>query len=155
MSRFREELRVIPGPVWGIVAVIWLVYAGVIGFVAIPEGRLGMPEILVTPLFPFFFSIYALLVGYVNGDARRRGMRYVLWTLLAVFIPNAIGIILYFVMRDPLMRDCPRCSAAIGGAFAYCPKCGAPLGQTCPACHRRVEPEWSHCAGCGAGLDAG
>ena len=30
-----------------------------------------------------------------------------LWTLLAIFIPNAIGIILYFILRDPVPVPCP------------------------------------------------
>ncbi len=37
-----------------------------------------------------------LLIGFVYADAKRRGMRHVMWTLLAIFIPDAIGIILYF-----------------------------------------------------------
>jgi RNA polymerase subunit RPABC4/transcription elongation factor Spt4 len=147
MSRFREELKVIPRAARVIVAVIWLIYAAIFWFVVRHHGW------LVTLLFPLFLSAYVLLVGYVNGDARRRGMRYVLWTLLAIFIPNAIGIILYFVMRDPLMRNCPKCSATIGGGFAYCPKCGSALSKTCPNCHRAVEPDWSHCAGCGTSLN--
>ncbi len=55
----------------------------------------------VLPGMPLF--VLVLLIGYVYADAKRRGMRYVMWTLLAIFIPNAIGIILYFVMRDPLL----------------------------------------------------
>ncbi len=120
----------------------------------IPKGYLPRPEYLAATLIPLCLSVYVLLIGYVNGDARRRGMHYVLWTLLAIFIPNAIGIILYFVMRDPLMRGCPRCSKVVPGRFAFCPSCGSALTQTCVACSHAVEPEWSHCPGCGKGLNA-
>src|SRR5215213_7903850 len=60
------------------------------------------------PLIVFF---YLLLAGYVYNDARRRGMRHVMWTLLAIFVPNAIGFILYFIMRDPLQNPCSSCGA--------------------------------------------
>ena len=81
-------------------------------------------------------------------------MRYVMWTLLAIFIPNGIGIILYFLMRDPLPRNCVKCGTPGRPGFAYCPKCGASLTQTCPQCRHLIEAGWSHCAGCGAGLQA-
>jgi hypothetical protein len=81
---------------------------------------------------PPFLLVFVLLIGYVNGDARRRGMRYVLWTLLAIFIPNAIGIILYFVLRDPLMRVCQQCGTA--GA--------ADLLSAMPAEPHRSRPVW-------------
>ena len=29
-------------------------------------------------------------------------MNYVMWTLLAIFIPSAVGVILYFILRDPI-----------------------------------------------------
>ena len=68
-------------------------------------------RIIVPVLFPLLLAGYALLIGYVYGDARRRGMRYVMWTLLAIFLFNGIGIILYFILREPLMVYCSRCGA--------------------------------------------
>ena len=52
-------------------------------------------------LMPLVLIPYIALIGYVNADSRRRGMRSLMWTLLAIFVPNALGIILYFVLRDP------------------------------------------------------
>ena len=95
---------------------------------------------------------YTLLVGYVYGDARRRGMRYVMWTLLAIFLTNGIGIILYFILRDPLPVYCSRCGCGVQRGFAYCPRCGANVLPACPSCRRVVQPGWSHCAWCGAGF---
>jgi RNA polymerase subunit RPABC4/transcription elongation factor Spt4 len=112
-------------------------------------GKLALSLPLASVLF-----MLVLLIGYVYGDARRRGMRYVMWTLLATFIPNAIGIILYFILREPLMAPCPRCSTQVRPSHAFCPKCGLALGHACPQCRRVVEPGWSHCASCGASLKA-
>ena len=93
-----------------------------------------------------------LLVGYVFGDARRRGMNHVLWTLLAIFIPNAIGVILYFILRDPIPVPCPSCGALARKGHAYCAGCGTAVRVACPQCRQPVEPGWRNCARCGAGL---
>jgi len=110
-------------------------------------GKLAMSVLPGIPLF-----VLVLLIGYVFADAKRRGMRYVMWTLLAALIPNAIGIILYFVLRDPLLTNCTSCGAQVRPGFTFCPKCGGALSQACPQCRRAVEPGWTHCAHCGASL---
>jgi len=81
-------------------------------------------------------------------------MRSLMWTLLAIFIPNALGIILYFVLREPMMTPCPHCATLVKHGFAFCPACGTAVGKACPQCKRSVEPGWSHCASCGARLGA-
>jgi RNA polymerase sigma factor (sigma-70 family) len=103
-------------------------------------------------LIPLFVAVWVLLVGYVNGDAKRRGMRRVMWTLLAIFVPNALGIILYFLLRDPLPSACPGCGNMVAGSFAFCPHCGIVLTPACPNCRRSVERTWANCAHCGTKL---
>jgi len=155
MSKFPEEMKVIPWGAWVIAVCIGLGFAALLQVVAIPRDPkfAGWPEafeLCFSVGMGIFLFIYTLLIGYVNGDARRRGMRYVMWTLLAIFIPNAIGIILYFILRDPLPQVCPKCGATVRSKGAFCPACGATLRNTCPACHGALEPGWSHCASCGA-----
>jgi len=159
MSRFREEMKVIPRVAWAIAICLYLVFVACAWLVFIPRDenfsawpRWGMAVFAV--VIPSFLSIYVLLVGYVNGDARRRGMRYVMWTLLAIFIPNAIGIILYFILRHPLLRSCPNCGTMVSQGFAFCSKCGTALAHACPQCRAAVQPGWSHCTKCGARLQA-
>lgn len=159
MSQVLEELRVIPKTAWFLAVVVYLGSATAIFRFAIPsdpqlrdwpvEGRVAFAYGLM-----LLVGIMILLVGYVNGDAKRRGMRYVLWTLLAIFIPNALGIILYFIMRDPLLRPCPSCHAPARGGFVFCPNCGASLHPTCPHCGKATELDWSHCPHCGKSLAA-
>ncbi len=157
MSRLREEMRVIPWPAW-LVAV--LAYAGlVVFFVTFVLQQKPEPaswplwgKVLFTVCVPLPVTILVLVIGYVYGDAKRRGMRYVLWTLLAIFIPNAIGIILYFILRDPLLIPCPACGVPARGSFAFCPRCGAALAPACAQCRRPVEAGWSNCAYCGTKL---
>jgi RNA polymerase subunit RPABC4/transcription elongation factor Spt4 len=104
---------------------------------------------LMSILVPLLLGGYTLLIGYVYGDARRRGMRYVVWTLLAIFLANGIGIILYFILRDPLLVHCTRCGAGVQPSHAFCPRCGAGVQPACQACHRILQPGWTHCAWCG------
>ena len=159
MSRLREDMKVIPGVAWAIAICCYLGFVALAWLVMIPRD----PKLSTWPLWgaaifavviPIFGSIFVLLVGYVNGDARRRGMRYIMWTLLAIFIPNAIGIILYFLLRDPLLRDCPNCGTSVSQGFAFCSKCGTALAHACPECRSAVQPEWSHCTKCGKSLQS-
>jgi hypothetical protein len=155
MGRLSEEMSVIPTVAWVLAVVCWL---GSMAFVTFgisraDDGPWAFWALLVT-VPPLFFAIWILLIGYVNGDARRRGMRHVMWTLLAIFIPNAIGIILYFIMREPPMKNCPKCGTAVRGGFGFCQACGAPIAQSCANCRGALEPGWSHCPNCGKGLKA-
>ena len=158
MSRFSEELKVVPKAARIIAG---LVYAGsIIAWTLIftfsrDQGLQSTPEagkIALVLLPGLVLAIYVLLIGYVNGDAKRRGMRYVMWTLLAIFIPNAIGIIVYFILRDPPLKPCPRCSQIVRPGFTFCPHCGSSLLPTCPNCGKSVELGWSNCPQCGTKL---
>ena len=157
MSRLRTELAVIPRAAWWIG---FLLYVGCVAatwtlFLPQDEDLSGWPvvgKLAFAAIIPLFLAVYVLLIGYVNGDARRRGMRYVLWTLLAALIPNALGIILYFILRDPPMRDCPKCGAAVQGRFGFCQACGTAVSRTCPQCQGAIELGWLHCARCGTQL---
>jgi hypothetical protein len=156
MSRFRDELRVIPPLAWIFAVAIYLASATLIFKLAVPTDRnLRTWPVGGQILFSYgiFLTIFAfiLLVGYVYADARRRGMRYVMWTLLAIFIPDGIGIILYFVLRDPMPKTCPACSTTVKSGV-FCPHCGTALQATCPSCKYGVEPGWSHCPQCGTTL---
>jgi hypothetical protein len=156
MSRFREELRVIPRIVWliVIVAYVGLAMGLLIAFTSKPEPGAPPWEYLFSFTLPLIFALYVLLAGYVYGDAKRRNMRAVMWTLLALLIPNAIGFILYFIMREPLMLACPNCGTPVRENFAFCPHCGKSRARSCPQCRQAVEPDWPHCAHCGASLSA-
>jgi Double zinc ribbon len=143
--------RVIPFGAWITASVLFLLGFLVLNLVFnIRENGAPVPVRVIVPiLLPLVLAGYTLLVGYVYGDARRRGMRYVMWTLLAIFLTNGIGIILYFILREPLLAYCSRCGAGVQPSHAFCPRCGAAVQPSCPACHRTLQPGWTHCAWCG------
>lgn len=157
MTRFSDEIRIIPPAAWVIAVLAWVCMFVLLFFVAIPSDhkmRLWpLAGQIAFSIWPgLLLGIYVLLIGYINADARRRGMRHVMWTLLAIFVPNSIGIILYFVFRDPVLASCPKCGAQGRANFAFCPQCGTQMTPACPLCKRTVETGWQRCPYCGAGL---
>jgi len=161
MSRFEQEFALVPeGARWTAVLVCLAVTALLGGIFLMPgfvEGDakavlIVSPFFLLTLIGVAFLGAFVLLVGYVFGDAKRRGMNHVLWTLLAIFIPNAIGIILYFILRDPIPVPCPTCGMPARKGHAFCAGCGAAVRAACPQCRQTVEPGWQNCARCGARL---
>lgn len=158
MSRFRDELKVIPRTA-RIVAIFGFIAVNTLFFLLVTFGsRKDMADLppvgkIFMMVFPgLIVAVWTLLVGYVYGDAKRRGMRHVMWTLLAIFIPDMIGVILYFILRDPLMKKCPGCGEAAKSGFTFCPRCGTALQPTCPNCGRAVELGWANCPNCGTKL---
>lgn len=69
-------------------------------------------------------ATWAICLGYVYADARRRAMPPILWTLVAAFIPNLLGFLLYFASRRPIALPCPRCGQAITPQQRFCSWCG-------------------------------
>ena len=94
-------------------------------------------------------AMFILLIGYVNADSKRRGMNRVLWTLLVIFIPNALGFILYFFVRQPLSSPCPRCGNPVQAGFRFCPACQYQLVPLCASCGTPLQPGFNWCPGCG------
>ena len=144
--------RVIPFGGWLAAGIVFLLFFLLFNLMFLHNSPPLPVRILIPIVVPLMLAGYTLLIGYVNGDARRRGMRYVMWTLLAIFLANGIGIILYFILRDPLLVYCSRCGAGVLPTHAFCPRCGASVQPACKGCHRTVQTGWTHCAWCGSQL---
>jgi hypothetical protein len=102
---------------------------------------------------PFFIVCYSALVGFIYADAKRRRMCHVMWAWLAL-VPYFIGVILYFILRDPLPTPCPQCKTDVSQAFAFCPGCGASVHPVCIKCGKSLRLEWSNCPHCGTRIAA-
>ena len=149
MTPVVPRQRVIPFGGWLAAGIVFLLAFLLISALSMYAEAPVAVKLIGTILVPLLLGGYTLLIGYVNGDARRRGMRYVMWTLLAIFLANGVGIILYFILRDPLLAYCTRCGAGVQPSHAFCPRCGAAVQPACQACHRILQPGWTHCAWCG------
>ena len=155
MTPFVPRQRVVPFGAWLTAGIVFVVFFALMNLILFQARDMPVPIRFIIPIMvPLLLAGYTLLVGYVYGDARRRGMRYVMWTLLAIFLANGIGIILYFILRDPLLVYCPRCGTGVLPSHAFCPRCGAGVQPACRACHRTVQTGWTHCAWCGTQLSA-
>ena len=153
MTPISQRKQVIPLTAWVIASVILLAMFLLMSWIMTRESNVPLAVRILLPVIPpLALAGWTLLLGYVYGDARRRGMRYAMWTLLAIFIPNGIGVILYFILRDPMPSYCSKCGASTKQGHAFCPRCGANVLPACSQCHRAGQPGWSHCAWCGAKL---
>ena len=153
-SRFTEELRQTPW--WAIVlAAIGFICMQFVFNVVIAREHNAPPawgRALLGVLVGAVLVAYFVLIGYVSRDAGRRGMNRVLWTAIAILVPNGLGIVLYFVLRQPLATRCPACGAAVQPAFHYCPRCSTKLHPSCPHCQREVQIGDKFCPYCGGAL---
>ena len=160
MNKFVQGLRIIRWPAWILAFVLYGALAVfLIGYVIPhdPNKQLWVAEwrrLLFAFGVPCWLIPVILLVGFVYSDAKRRNMRYVVWTFLAALIPDAIGIILYFLLRDPLPTPCPKCKTLVPHSYSYCPYCGTQIVRACPNCRRKIERDWVNCAYCGTNVAA-
>jgi len=151
----REEFRLVPKAMIVVAVLVFLGMQALLFLVAFRHEPHPPPSIVKIPIAAvagLALGSLMLLVGYVNRDAKRRGMNYVLWTFLVLLIPNAIGYIIYFVVRQPIVGSCPQCGATVNPAFNFCPKCKFLLHPACPQCHRTIEVGAAFCPYCSAEL---
>ncbi len=99
----------------------------------------------------FLFSIIGIWF-FIYHDAGRRGMNQWLWTFIAIFMPNLIGIIIYLILRKPLLNPCPGCGSMLEPQLLYCPRCGRQSRQKCPSCNAPLDLGSQFCGACGAKL---
>jgi hypothetical protein len=147
----KQELAVIPGWALAIAFTIFLVAPVLIFTYEAPAPLLF--RILISVLPPTIFAFLVLMIGYVNRDAGRRGMSRTLWTIIVICVPNAIGFILYFLLRNPIQAECPKCRAVVDPRMNYCPNCRYSFHPMCSQCKRPVRPEDTFCTTCGAELE--
>ena len=151
----RAEIRLIPKAMFVVAVLVFLGMVALFAFVVFRKDPHAPPfplQVLIGVLPGSVLGFFMLLVGYVNRDAKRRGMNYVLWTVLVLFIPNAIGYIIYFVVRQPIRGNCPQCGTTVNPTFNFCPKCKFLLHPACPQCHRSIELGATFCPYCSADL---
>jgi|SRR4029434_4674382 hypothetical protein len=153
-SVLATEVKIVPRWAWVLAGIVF-VAAQILPYV-VRHHHGTPPPAWALPLIGFFAGIaggaYLLLIGYINRDAKRRGMSPALWTIVAILIPNALGILLYFVLRHPQRSACPQCGYAVENTFSFCPRCSYKLGTNCPQCQRPVAVNDIFCPYCGTSL---
>ena len=149
-TTLKEEIRIIPWWAYFLAGVAFLAFQIVLTVAWKRETNPPpVPLQLLLRIIPgILVTFYVLLIGYVNQDAKRRNMNRTLWTLLVIFIPNAIGFILYFLLRQPATIPCPKCGTLMKPSFNFCSNCKHNLHPTCPGCQHAVNPGDKYCPYC-------
>ena len=148
--RFWNDIRIIPRAVWYWTVVLFLI-GQVVAQLVYRYGKPDLPLIAVmgvAAVMALCADLFLLFFAYLNRDAKRRGMNSTLWTLLAIFVPYLIGVIIYFLMREPLPYNCPQCGATVSARFNFCPSCKYNLSPACPECKHAITPGDKFCAYC-------
>ncbi|MFB3922877.1 MAG: zinc ribbon domain-containing protein [Terriglobia bacterium] len=157
-ERFRlaDEIRIIRGWVLGLAVVAFLAFQALPVAIHYTDRDPSPLAVLVAMGLGggLLLMTLVLLFGYVNADARRRGMHSTLWTLVAVFVPYLMGVVAYFLVREPLPFNCPQCGATVSSRFNFCPACKHNLRPACPQCKRDVRPDDKYCPHCAQELKA-
>ncbi|HEY5254206.1 MAG TPA: zinc ribbon domain-containing protein [Acidobacteriaceae bacterium] len=97
-------------------------------------------------------AVYMLMIGYISEDAPRRNMGKWLWILLCIVLQGGIGPVLYFLLRQPVLSQCPCCGTKVDSNINYCPQCAYRVSPNCGICHESVRLTDLHCTHCGHDL---
>jgi hypothetical protein len=151
----KSELMIIPA--WAfVVAAVAIVAIPIVFYTVVWTREPNQPPVFFKTLVSFLpgtiIAFLALMVGYVNKDAGRRGMNRTLWTLVVILVPNAIGFILYFLLRNPVRIECPKCRTVVDRRANFCPSCRYSFHPMCSQCKSAANPGDTYCANCGAPL---
>lgn len=157
-SRLAEEFHIIPQG-WNIAALLSFVGTELLMEKWVPRWAHHPRDLppepwwgLITFASAVLMAAMILLIGYIYADAKRRGMNAVLWVILIILIPKPIGFIAYFLLRKPLLKECPQCSEPLRPDFAFCPKCHYSVGVSCAHCGRPIGTGFVFCPYCGHGV---
>jgi RNA polymerase subunit RPABC4/transcription elongation factor Spt4 len=148
------EIKIVPAWAWALAVVAFAAAQWYFNIAVVrhPHAPPGWARPVLGLLAGICGGCYLLFIGYINRDAQRRGMSPTLWTLVAILIPNGMGILLYFVLRQSLRSACPQCGNAVQMGFNFCPRCNYKLSPTCPRCQHLVAVDDVYCPYCGTSL---
>lgn len=80
--------------------------------------------VVVCILMVLLPSMYIILAIVIYKDASRKKMNVWLWMTAVMYIPNLVGLLLYFIVRKQHQKMCTNCNRSVGRDFEYCPYCG-------------------------------
>ncbi|HVC91987.1 MAG TPA: zinc ribbon domain-containing protein [Acidobacteriaceae bacterium] len=150
-----EELKLIPR--WSIV-LAFVAFIGIqyLFFFVMPQPHHQHAPLPVHIYFGTSWGAlvagYVLMIGYISEDAPRRNMGKWLWILLCIILQGGIGPVIYFLLRQPILSQCPCCGTRVDSNFNYCPQCAYRVAPNCGVCHESVRITDLYCTNCGHDL---
>src|ERR1700751_42162 len=120
-----DELRLIPR--WSIaLAAVAFVAMQYLFFFVFPRPHHPMPfgmRLYFSTLWSALAGLYMLMVGYISQDAPRRNMNKWLWIVFSVVLQAGIGLVIYFLLRGPVLSSSVSCGSRIESEYNFCPQC--------------------------------
>lgn len=154
--QIKDELKLIPGMAIGLAIAVFAAIQVLVHFVL--SHTHNPPPAPLRVFFGLFagglLAMFFLLWGYVYRDAKRRGMNPLLWLMIVVLVPNALGFLVYFLVRSEVIGKCPNCGAMVRNSFNFCPKCNHALVPVCPHCRHTIGAGDMFCPYCGKEVGA-
>lgn len=86
-------------------------------------------------IYPFIlviiiFGVQIFLALWTYTDAKSKNLNAFLWTVIVLFVPNLLGLLLYFLVgRTTPAVICCHCGAKIPATSKFCPNCGAEVSN--------------------------
>ncbi len=151
--RFNSELTLIPR--WSVaLAMLAFVSVQYLFWIVLPAHRHHPgPPLGMRLYFAFSWStlaaLYMLMIGYVSKDAPRRSMNARFWMPVCFLMPGGVGAVLYFLLRQPIVSNCPACGTPVQSDFHFCPQCACQVAAACGNCYRSARPTDVFCVHCG------
>jgi magnesium-transporting ATPase (P-type) len=113
---------------WTITLVVLVSSSGLV-YMMLPAWNEVMSEdpvwyVVAGSLIVLLLSMYTVIAIFIYKDATRKKMNVWLWVTAVIYVPNFIGLLLYFIVRRQHARRCTRCGGSMGKDFEYCPYCG-------------------------------
>ena len=149
----QAETKLIPWWSYGLAVVFFF---GIQALLYSLRGQEAHPKSLAFTavwglLCGMLLAFYMLMIGYVVRDSRRRGMNPVLWTFIMVsLLVTGVGFIVYFLLRQPIQMNCPKCAGSIQSSYNFCPSCQFQLNAICEHCRRAIHASDRYCTHCGS-----
>lgn len=111
--------------------------------------------LIIIGIIGIFMLCIPVVIGiFVYTDAKKLGLNEWLWTLVAIFVPNLLGVIIYLVVRSGEKKklNCVKCGTIVEKDYSICPACGHPLKEKCNSCGKPIETTWKVCPYCASQL---
>lgn len=115
----------------------------------------AVPIMILLIFFAITIGVMIAIGRIVYKDAVAHNMNGWLWTVVAIFIPNFIGVIVYLVVRSNAEKEfnCSKCKAKVQADYNICPQCKSQFGKLCPSCKHAVNNEMAFCPYCGESME--
>src|SRR5579871_5367500 len=118
----NDETRLIP--IWSIlIAAAAFVLVEYYFWLVFPTQQRHIPplglRIYMNLSWGLLAAVYFLMVGFVSQDAPRRSMSARFWMLICFVMPGGIGVVLYFLLRTPLVTSCTACGTRVQSDFHF------------------------------------